>query len=160
CSRIMGSRRRTKRSRDRTIGSSGAISSLILDRFCSASDSRVNAMKRRTFFKSMIPAAVAVRHLTAQPDLPWGGPVLDTHLHLRSDADACFTHIQGCGVTKAVLLTPASDQERAKAEMEKRPGRFVRSVRIDPALPESGRILRDALKGGAVSIGELKFNLS
>ena len=54
-----------------------------------------------------------------QSDLPWGSPVLDTHLHLRADADACYTHIQGCGVTKAVLLTPASDEDRAKAEMEK-----------------------------------------
>jgi uncharacterized protein len=117
-------------------------------------------MRRRTFLKSILPAAAAAQHLRAQPDLPWGGPVLDTHLHLRSDADACFIHMQGCGVTKAVLLTPASDQDRAKAEMEKRPGHFVRSVRIDPALPESGRILREALKGGAVSIGELKFHLA
>lgn len=44
--------------------------------------------------------------------------------------------------------------------MERRPGHFVRSVRIDPSLPESGRALRDALKGGAVSIGELKFHLA
>jgi predicted TIM-barrel fold metal-dependent hydrolase len=117
-------------------------------------------VQRRTFLKSILPAAAAAQHLTAQPDLPWGGPVLDTHLHIRSNADACFIHMQGCGVTNAVLLTPATDQDRAKAEMEKRPGHFVRSVRTDPALPESSRILRDALKGGAVSIGELKFHLA
>lgn len=117
-------------------------------------------MQRRTFLQSILPAAAAVRQLTAQPGLPWGGPVLDTHLHLRPDADACFTHIQGCGVTRAVLLTAAADEDRAKAEMERRPGRFVRSVRADPALPDSGRVLRDALRGGAVSIGELKFHLA
>jgi predicted TIM-barrel fold metal-dependent hydrolase len=117
-------------------------------------------MQRRAFLKSIIPAAAAAQHLAAQPDLPWGGPVLDTHLHLRSVADACFIHMQGCGVTNAVLLTPAADQDRAKAEMEKRPGHFVRSVRVDPALTESGRILREAFKGGAVSIGELKFHLA
>ena len=86
--------------------------------------------------------------------------MLDTHLHLRADADACFTHMQGCGVTNAVLLTRASDQDRAKAEMEKRPRSFVRSVSIDPALPDSNRILRGALKNGAVSMGELKFHLA
>jgi uncharacterized protein len=117
-------------------------------------------MHRRTFLQSMVPAAAAVRHLAAQPDLPWGGPVLDTHLHIRGDADACFTHMQGCGVTSAVLLTPAADQDRAKAEMERRPGHFVRSVRTDPALPDADKVLRAALKGGAVSIGEMKFHLA
>jgi predicted TIM-barrel fold metal-dependent hydrolase len=117
-------------------------------------------MHRRTFLKSMAFAAAAGPHLTAQPDLPWGGPVLDTHLHLRRDADACFTHIQGCGVTKAVLLTSAIDQSRAKEEMERHPGVFVRSVSADPARPDADRLLRDGSKGGAVSIGELKFHLA
>jgi uncharacterized protein len=117
-------------------------------------------MQRRTFLKSILPAAAAAQHLAAQPDQPWSGPVLDTHLHLRSDADACFTHIQGCGVTRAVLLTPAAGQERAKAEIEKRPSAFVRSVATDPGQPDASRILRDALKGGAVSIGELKYHLA
>jgi len=120
-------------------------------------------MQRRTFLKSILPAAAvtaAARHLNAQSGLPWGGPVLDTHLHLRSDADACFTHMQGCGVTRAVLLTAAADEDRAKVEMERRPGHFARSVRIDPAVPDAGQTLRGALKGGAVSIGELKFHLA
>lgn len=122
-------------------------------------------MQRRTFLQSLLPAAAAARHLAAQTDThqtetQWGGPVLDTHLHLRPNADACFTHMQGCGVTKAVLLTPASDEERAKAEMERRPGVFVRSVRTDPAQADAGKILRDAIQHGAVSIGELKFHLA
>jgi predicted TIM-barrel fold metal-dependent hydrolase len=117
-------------------------------------------MQRRTFLKTILPAAAAAQSLSAQSEMPWGGPVLDTHLHLRSDADACFTHIRGCGVTNAVLLTPAADEGRAKAEMEKRPGHFVRSVRTDPASADSDRVLREALKNGAVSIGELKFHLA
>ena len=86
--------------------------------------------------------------------------MLDTHLHLRKDADACFTHMQGCGVTNAILLTPATDQDRAKQEMEHRPGRFARSVRTDPAVSGADKVLRDALKAGAVSIGEMKFNVA
>jgi predicted TIM-barrel fold metal-dependent hydrolase len=117
-------------------------------------------MQRRTFLKSVLPAAAAAQRLTAQSELPWGGPVLDTHLHIRANADACFTHMQGCGVTKAVLLTSATDQERAKAEMEKRPESFVRSVRLDPAQPEAEKVLRNAIKGGAVSIGEMKFHVA
>jgi uncharacterized protein len=117
-------------------------------------------MQRRTFLTSILAASASAPRLRAQHDTPWGGPVLDTHLHLRADADACFTHMQGCGVTHAVLLTPAADQERAKAEMERRPGHFVRSVRTDPSLPDAAKVFRDALKGGAVSIGEMKFHVA
>src|SRR5579871_2702063 len=110
-------------------------------------------MRRRTFLQSMLTAAAAAPWCAAQPEPPqWGGPVLDTHLHLRRDADACFTHMQGCGVSNAVLLTPAADQNRAKEEAEKRPGHFARSVSADPARPDAGQLLRDALKGGAVSM--------
>jgi uncharacterized protein len=115
-------------------------------------------MERRTFLTSIL--AAAAQQLHAENDSLWGGPVLDTHLHLRADADACFTHMQGCGVTHAVLLTPAADQDRAKGEMERRAGHFVRSVRTDPSLPDAAKILRDALKSGAVSIGEMKFHLA
>jgi len=59
-----------------------------------------------------------------------------------------------------VLLTGAKDEDRAKEEMEKRPKRFVRSVSTDPAQPDSGEVIRKAIAGGAVSIGELKFHLA
>src|SRR5277367_6925913 len=103
-------------------------------------------MQRRAFL--MVGLGMAA-------DLRWGGPVLDTHLHLRQDADSCFTHMQGCGVTHAVLLTRVSDQDRAKQEMEKRPKCFARSVTGDPAQPGAARAFRQALQAGAVSIGEL-----
>jgi len=44
--------------------------------------------------------------------------------------------------------------------MERRARHFVRSVRIDPSLPDAAKTLRDALKGGAVSIGEMKFHVA
>jgi predicted TIM-barrel fold metal-dependent hydrolase len=116
-------------------------------------------MKRRTFLKAAL-AAAPVTGLWSQAEATWGGPVLDTHLHLRRDPDSCFTHVQGCGVTKAVLLTRAPDEDQAKEEMEKRPGRFVRSVAADPAQPDAAQVFRKAIEGGAVSIGELKFHLA
>jgi predicted TIM-barrel fold metal-dependent hydrolase len=116
-------------------------------------------MHRRTFLKSTFLAAAAPC-IWPQSEPVWGGPVVDTHLHLRRDADACFTHMQGCGVTHAVLLTPANDEERAKQEMEKRPGRFARSVAFDPAQPDAVRVFREALAGGAVSMGEIKYHLA
>jgi hypothetical protein len=65
-------------------------------------------MQRRTFLKGTL-AAEAVQSLWAEPGSMWGGPVLDTHLHLRRDPDSCSTHIQGCGVRNAVLLTRSVD---------------------------------------------------
>ena len=117
-------------------------------------------MERRKFVKALMSAGAAAPWVLAQPAPDWGGPVLDTHLHLRKEPGACFTHMQGCGVSNAILLTPATDQERAKQEMERHPGRFARSVRTDPIPADGAKILRDALKNGAVSIGEMKYNVA
>jgi predicted TIM-barrel fold metal-dependent hydrolase len=117
-------------------------------------------MDRRKFVISLLGAGIVAPRVYAQSAPDWGGPVLDTHLHLRKDADACFMHMQGCGVTNAILLTRAPDQDRAKQEMERRPGRFARSVTTDPTVPDADKVLRDALKGGAVSIGEMKFHVA
>jgi len=114
-------------------------------------------MHRRAFLKSTLAAATAT-DLLAQT--VWGGPVLDTHLHLRPDPDACFTHVQGSGVTNAVLLTRAADEDKAKAEMAKRPGVFARSVSTDPAQPGADEVIRKAIGAGAVSVGELKYHLA
>ena len=116
-------------------------------------------MNRRVFLKTSV-AVVSLGNGFSQLAPDWGGPVLDTHLHLRKDPDACFTHLQGCGVSNAVLLTRANDEEQAKKEMAKRPGVFVRSVAADPAQPGGDEIIRKAIQEGAVSVGELKFHLA
>lgn len=116
-------------------------------------------MQRRTFLQTSLALTVANR-LRAQPNFLWGGPVLDTHLHLRRDPDSCFTHCQGCGVTHAVLLTRNNDEDQARREMEKRPGHFVRSVSADPSQPDAEDVFRKTIQDGAVSIGELKYHLA
>ena len=116
-------------------------------------------MQRRTFLKTTL-SAFAAANVFSQTESLWGGPVLDTHLHLRRDPDACFTHIQGCGVTNAVLLTRAPDEDKVKQEMQKRPGVFVRSVATDPAQPDAAEVIRKTIQDGAVSVGELKYHLA
>jgi uncharacterized protein len=116
-------------------------------------------LERRTFLKTSL-AVLAVGKGLSQSEPNWGGPVLDTHLHLRKDPDACFTHIQGCGVTNAVLLTRATDEDKAKEEMAKRPGVFVRSAAADPVEPGADEVIRKAIQEGAVSVGELKYHLA
>src|SRR5208282_5420142 len=59
-------------------------------------------------------AAASTASLMAQQTFEWGGPALDIHLHLRADGESNVAHIEGSGVTKAVLLTRAQDVDRAK----------------------------------------------
>lgn len=115
-------------------------------------------MIRRTFLSATLAAAASGVLKSAEPE--WGGPVLDTHLHLRANPGGCLTHMQGCGVTHAVLLTREPDESKAKEEMARSQGRFVRSVALDPAAPGSDAALRAAILDGAVSIGEMKHPLA
>ena len=64
------------------------------------------------------------------------------------------------GVTHAVLLTQAKDEAAAAEESRKRPHTFVRSVSYDPADPAAGKVFRQAIQSGAVSMGELKYHLA
>lgn len=116
-------------------------------------------MKRRTFLQAAL-AGAGISTLRSQSQLVWETPVLDTHLHLRKDPDSCYIHMQGCGVTHAVLLTGAANEDKAQAEMDKRPNTFARSVSADPTRPEATEVFRKALGGGAVSIGELKYHVA
>jgi hypothetical protein len=49
-------------------------------------------------------AAAALNRADAQSRYEWGEPVLDSHLHPRSQEGAELEHVNGSGVTKAVLL--------------------------------------------------------
>ena len=101
-------------------------------------------------------AAAMAAPLGAQSDVPdWGGPVLDVHLHGKGPGGE-WTHTQGCGVTHALLLLPATAEAHAKDEMEKHPGRFKYSMSMDPARDNAIETLRNAVKGGAVGFGEMK----
>ncbi len=109
---------------------------------------------RRQFIGAAIAASAA--SLVAQQGNEWGGPVLDIHLHLRADDESNLAHINGSGVTRAVLLTRVQSVERSKALAEKHPGRFAWFVSADLASPESAALLTKAVKEGALGLGEIK----
>src|SRR3954464_13591022 len=112
-------------------------------------------MQRRTFLSAALASSI-VPELRAQPEPVWGGPVLDTHLHLRRDPDACFTHIKGCGVTNAVLLQHASDEDSAKQEMARRTGVFARSVSTDPGELGADEVIRKGIRPRVFCVVTLK----
>jgi predicted TIM-barrel fold metal-dependent hydrolase len=120
-------------------------------------------MNRREFLGS-ITTAVAIgssTRLHAQTATPqWPSQVLDTHLHLRGNPESNFDHIEGCGVTRAVLLTAVQQEDRAKGLMEKYPGRFVRSASVNVTRPDAADQITSAIKDGAVILGELKDHVA
>src|SRR6185436_13313481 len=63
-------------------------------------------------------SAASAASLLAQQRNEWGGPVLDIHLHLRTDGESDVAHMNGSGVTRAVLLTRVQSVDRSKALAE------------------------------------------
>ncbi|MEZ5396621.1 MAG: amidohydrolase family protein [Bryobacterales bacterium] len=86
----------------------------------------------------------------------WGGPVLDIHTP-RGDADANAVHLDGCGVSNAVLLTRVSGVPELQQALAKYPDRYVWSAAVDVTEPDAAEQLRKAVEqDGAIAFGELK----
>ncbi len=105
-------------------------------------------VSRRLFLQSALAAAAPYE---------WGGPILDIHLHPRRGEEKETDHLEGSGVTNAVLLPGAGGEERASSLMQQFPRRFTRFANAD--VREAGAIerLRAGVKGGAIGFGELKY---
>ena len=109
---------------------------------------------RREFLQS-VAAIAAASHAGAQTPAAneWGSQMLDIHLHPRATVEGNVLHLDGAGVTKAVLLTGAAAEDRAKQTVAAHPGRFVRFASIDMTQPDAIDRLRAAAKGGAIGFG-------
>jgi predicted TIM-barrel fold metal-dependent hydrolase len=94
-----------------------------------------------------------------EPPPDWGGPIADTHLHLRGTVDGNHTHMQGCGVSHAVLRARDSAADQVNAIRQKYPGRFVWTASTDITKPEAESLLTRAVKAGAVGFGEIKSHV-
>jgi uncharacterized protein len=117
-------------------------------------------MNRRQFLgMAAAAAACAYSRGLAGAQNEWGGPVLDIHSHLRQGLDANMAHMEGCGVTDAVLLARASASEQIKAIQAKYSKRFVWAATADITKPDAVETLTKAVKDGAQGLGEIKFHV-
>jgi len=114
-------------------------------------------IQRREFLK-VAAASGASWSLQAQAPT-WASPTLDLHFHMRRDAEACAAHLDGCGVTKANLLTRSNSTEQVRAVQARYPGRFVWFASADITKPDAGKLLTQAVKDGAGGFGEIKFHV-
>jgi predicted TIM-barrel fold metal-dependent hydrolase len=114
---------------------------------------------RRAFLQSL--AAVTLP-LAAQPqtnDL-WGGPVVDCHHHLRRPIENNIVHLDGCGVSNAMILARDNSAPDIAALKAQYPGRVLGwFASTDITKPGAEELLTKAVKAGAIGLGELKFHV-
>ena len=118
-------------------------------------------MNRRQFTRSATLAVPAFCfRAQAQESNPWGGPIVDCHHHMRRTAEANLAHLDGCGVSNAMLLARESAAADIAALQAAHPGRVLGwFASTDITKPEAEALLTAAVKKGAIGFGELKFHV-
>ena len=116
---------------------------------------------RRQFVQAIGAALPAFRLGAQEPSQNlWGGPVVDCHHHIRRTPEANVVHLDGCGVSNAVVLARDNSAEAMKAMQAQYPGRFLAwFASTDITKPEAEELLTKALKSGASGFGEIKFHV-
>ncbi len=110
-------------------------------------------MNRRVFMGALAGAAVS----QAQTAPEWGNPVIDIHHHWRRPVEANLAHMNGAGITRALLLTEASQDAEAAAMPKDRFARFTSANVGQPArLDANLDALRKAVGAGSLGFGEMK----
>jgi predicted TIM-barrel fold metal-dependent hydrolase len=111
---------------------------------------------RRQFGQAIAGAASA--QLFAQTGGgEWGGPVVDCHHHARRTLEANTAHLDGAGISNAMLLARAGYAEQFATLSAKYPGRYLGwFASVDLKNPDASNILEQNIKQGAIGFGELK----
>jgi len=117
-------------------------------------------MNRREFIEIFAAAAILPALSPQESPREWGSPVFDVHFHLRPQASANITHLDGAGVTKANLLTRGRALDQVKALHTLAPHRFTWFNSADVTRPDAELALTEAVKSGAQGFGEMKFHVA
>jgi uncharacterized protein len=113
-------------------------------------------MTRRQFALGI--AGTAAAQMSAQTGSnEWGGPVVDCHHHPRRALEANTAHLDGAGITNAMLLARLPYADQFAALQAKYPGRYLGwFAGTDVSSPDASKMLEQAVKSGAIGFGELK----
>jgi predicted TIM-barrel fold metal-dependent hydrolase len=119
-------------------------------------------INRRVFIHNVAAAASAlplVGQGTSSGE--WGGPVVDCHHHLRRTEEANVAHVDGSGISNAMLLARFDSADQIAAMKIQFPGRFLGwFASTDITKPEAEELLTRAVKAGAIGLGELKSHVT
>ena len=90
----------------------------------------------------------------------WGGSIVDCHHHLRRTADSNVAHLDGCGVSNAMVLARENSRKQIDDLKAQYPGRFLGwFASADITKPDAEELLTNAVKNGAIGFGELKSHV-
>jgi hypothetical protein len=108
---------------------------------------------RRLFIQSMAAAASALPLVGQKaPQGEWGGPVVDCHHHLRRTPEANIAHLDGSGISNAMVLARDSSAEQIGAIKAQYPGRILGwFTSTDISKPEAQELLTKATEAGAMA---------
>src|SRR5690349_3115079 len=112
-------------------------------------------LDRRSFLTSLAALAAAARAGAQSFNPPaWGGPVRDCHFHLRPNLASNLEHMDGCGVSHAVILARDPSAEQIQA-IRQHADRLTWAVSTDITTPGAAERLTAAVKQGALGFGEM-----
>ena len=112
-------------------------------------------MNRRQFTLTIAATAAAQ---TGSSD--WGGPVVDCHHHPKRTLEANTAHLDGAGLSNAMLLARAPYADRFAELRAKYPGRYLGwFAGTDVKNPDAAKLLEQSVKEGAIGFGELKSHV-
>jgi predicted TIM-barrel fold metal-dependent hydrolase len=116
---------------------------------------------RREFSQAvagLVSATIASRAQTPSSD--WGASIIDCHHHLRRTPEANVAHLDGSGMSNALVLARESSADQMRVLQEKYPGRFLAwFASADIMKPDAEALLTKAVKSGATGLGELKSHV-
>jgi uncharacterized protein len=119
---------------------------------------RVN---RRTFIQSVAAASALPLAGQEKSGGEWGGPIVDCHHHLRRTPEANILHLDGSGMSNAMVLARDNSAEQIAAIRTQYPGRILGwFAGTDITKPEAEDLLTKAVKAGAIGFGELKSHVA
>src|SRR5205823_2835126 len=110
-------------------------------------------MITRRGFVGQVAALATVSSLHSQENTrsDWGGPVVDCHHHMRRTLEANLLHLDGCGMSSAMMLARDNSSEQIAAWRTQSPGRFLGwFASTDITKPEADELLTKAVKAGAI----------
>jgi uncharacterized protein len=118
-------------------------------------------ISRRGFVRQLATCAT-VASLRSQETarIEWGVPVVDCHHHMRRTPEANVAHLDGSGMSNAMVLARDNSGDQVAALKQQYPGRFLGwFAGTDITKPEAEELLTKAVKAGAIGFGELKSHV-
>jgi len=89
-------------------------------------EEHVMVINRRVFIQQVTAVASALPLAGQEPPRgEWGGPIVDCHHHFRRTPEANLAHLDGSGISNAMVLARDNSAEQIAGMKAQHPGRIL-----------------------------------